>query len=70
MDEENKILLQNEFDGIYKLTLNRPKAHNALSYDLLLEISNALNTIKKNKRIKVLIIDANGPSFCSGHDLK
>ena len=70
MDEENKILLQNEFDGIYKLTLNRPRAHNALSYDLLLEISNALNTIKKNKRIKVLIIDANGPSFCSGHDLK
>ena len=29
-----------------------------------------INLIKEDKRIRVLIISANGPSFCSGHDLK
>ena len=33
-------------------------------------MKNALEKIKNNKNLRVLIIDANGPSFCSGHDLK
>ena len=52
MKQKNKILIHSEFDGICKLTLNRPNAHNALSYDLLLEISNALTNIKKIKELK------------------
>jgi enoyl-CoA hydratase/carnithine racemase len=51
------------------LTLNRPKQRNALSLGLLNEILEILHVIKENDKIKVLIINGNGPDFCSGHDL-
>ena len=70
MKKEDLIIIENRKNGICKLTLNRPKSHNALSLQLLTDMKNALEKIKKNKNLRVLIIDANGPSFCSGHDLK
>ena len=70
MKQEALIIIENRKNGVCKLTLNRPKSHNALSFQLLTDMNNALENIKNNKNLKVLIIDANGPSFCSGHDLK
>ena len=70
MKQESLIIIENRKNGVCKLTLNRPKSHNALSFQLLTDMKNALEKIKNNKNLRVLIIDANGPSFCSGHDLK
>ena len=70
MKKEDLIIIENRKNGVCKLTLNRPKSHNALSFQLLTDMKNALEKIKNNKNLRVLIIDANGPSFCSGHDLK
>ena len=70
MSNEQNILIRKDNNNICHLILNRPKAHNALSFDLLTEIKNELKKIKADKKIRVLIIAANGPSFCSGHDLK
>ena len=67
---KEKILIREDNNGICNLILNRPSAHNALSFKLLSSIKDEINLIKEDKRIRVLIISANGPSFCSGHDLK
>ena len=67
---KEKILIREYNNGICNLILNRPSAHNALSFKLLSSIKDEINLIKEDKRIRVLIISANGPSFCSGHDLK
>jgi len=52
------------------LILNRPQKRNALSLDLMKEMQNKLRVIAEDKEIKVVIIRGNGPSFCSGHDLR
>ena len=49
------------------ITLNRPKALNALTYDMILEIEKALISWKENTKIKLILVDSNGDkAFCSG----
>tara|TARA_B100000029_G_scaffold512605_1_gene609732 strand:- start:1696 stop:2475 length:780 start_codon:yes stop_codon:yes gene_type:complete len=67
---DQSILLREDKGEICELILNRPKAHNSLSKDLLLRLLEEFKKIEKEIKIKIVIISANGPSFCSGHDLK
>ena len=55
---------------IYIMTLNNSSKRNPLSLELINALQSEFNYIKKNKGIKVVIIKATGPAFCSGHDLK
>lgn len=55
---------------IARLTLNRPEARNALNNDLCRELHRALLNLRDNPEIHVVLIDANGPVFCAGADLK
>jgi enoyl-CoA hydratase/carnithine racemase len=64
------ILLREDVNGITTLTLNRPQQYNALSSAMLAELQNALDDIRQDDRIRVVIIAANGKAFCAGHDLK
>jgi enoyl-CoA hydratase/carnithine racemase len=64
------ILLRHDKDGIATLTLNRPAARNALSMDLMHALDTQLIAIATDPAIKVVIIAANGPAFCAGHDLR
>src|SRR5690625_615219 len=58
-------------DHIAILTLNRPKAANALSKQLLTEMNNAISTIKEHGSIYCTIITGAGEkAFCAGADLK
>ena len=70
MSVKNNILLYKEKNNIAYLPLNRPKAQNALSSDLLNRLLVELKKIELNKNIKVVVISSNGKNFCSGHDLK
>jgi len=56
--------------GIATLTMNRPEARNALSVGLMSELQSALDAIAEDRAIKVVVIGAEGPAFCAGHDLK
>jgi enoyl-CoA hydratase/carnithine racemase len=51
------------------VTLNRPQRRNALSLDLMLELTGCLNDIERNREIRAVILAAAGKVFCSGHDL-
>jgi enoyl-CoA hydratase/carnithine racemase len=64
------VLLKNAADGVVRLILNRPAARNALSVALLGELQQALDDIAKDETAKVVVISANGPVFCAGHDLR
>lgn len=57
-------------DGIATLTLNRPGQRNALSTGLMAAVSEALSVIQADDDVRVVILAANGPVFCAGHDLK
>ena len=52
------------------LTLNNPKKINALSQQMVSEISDTLHSISEDESIKVIIIRAAGKHFCAGHYLK
>jgi enoyl-CoA hydratase/carnithine racemase len=57
--------------GVVRLTLNRPRAYNSLSVGLMTALQAELDAIKAARdSVKVVIIAANGPGFCAGHDLK
>ncbi len=64
------LLLRHDADGIATLTLNRPEARNALSVGLMAALQDALDHIRDDASVKVVVIAANGPAFCAGHDLK
>jgi len=64
------VLLHEESGGVVTLTLNRPGARNSLSTELLGALQAALDSIKDDTAARVVVIAANGPAFCAGHDLK
>ena len=69
-DAEDKVLLRHNARDIAWLTLNRPKAYNALSSDLMSELISSLNLIANERDIKVVVIKGAGKGFCAGHDLQ
>ncbi len=56
--------------GVACVTLNRPASRNALSSALIGELTQAITELGCDRSCSVIIINANGPVFCSGHDLK
>jgi len=55
---------------VARLTLNRSDARNALNNAMCSELHRALLDIRDNPDVHVVLIDANGPVFCAGADLK
>lgn len=55
--------------GLVKLTLNRPERRNALSIELLADLTNALDRLAEDGTTRVVILCANGSAFSSGMDL-
>lgn len=62
--------LKYDVDGrIGTITLNRPEKRNALSLELLQELSDLLTRICEDKNARVVIIRGEGKIFCAGHDI-
>jgi enoyl-CoA hydratase/carnithine racemase len=64
------ILLREDQGGIAVLTLNRPQARNSLSEAMLKALGEALAAIADERAVRAVVLAANGPAFCAGHDLK
>lgn len=53
-----------------RITLSRPKALNALTHDMVLEIESALRRWQDDPNIALILIDAEGDrAFCAGGDI-
>lgn len=70
MATNDDILLRSDEGGVATLKLNRPKARNALSTGLMTALQTELDRIADDKNVRVVVIAANGPAFCAGHDLR
>jgi len=64
------VLLREDLDHIAVLTLNRPDARNSLSEALIAALTNTLRSIADDRTVRVVVLAANGPGFCAGHDMK
>ncbi len=52
------------------ITMNRPERRNALSVAMMRELIAALRSLSAQPPTRAIILAANGPAFCAGHDLK
>jgi enoyl-CoA hydratase/carnithine racemase len=64
------VLLRERDGEIAVLVLNRPQPRNSLSEALLMALSGALSEIEDDRSVRAVVLAANGPAFCAGHDLK
>jgi len=63
--------LEGENAGIVVFGINRPKAMNALSKTLVTEMEAAVNAVKFDKSVRVLVLRSHAKgAFCAGADLK
>lgn len=55
--------------GVATLTLARATKHNALSADLIADLTEAAHQLARDPAVRVVILAADGPTFCAGGDL-
>ncbi len=69
---KNNDIIKTSLDssGIFRICLNNPSNHNALSNEMMNKILSELNEASEQKKIRVVIISSEGPTFSAGHDLK
>jgi len=67
---DEALVLRRDGDGVATLTLNRPRAYNALSLDLMQALIDALDEVGADRTIKAVVLAGAGKGFCAGHDLK
>jgi enoyl-CoA hydratase/carnithine racemase len=56
-------------DGVGMLTLTRPEKKNALSIALRDQMSDALDDLASDERLRALVVTGAGDTFCAGFDL-
>jgi enoyl-CoA hydratase/carnithine racemase len=70
MTKPDILLREQDADGILRLTLNDPGRRNALSEVMLAELGAAFAEAGADASVRIIVLAANGPAFCAGHDLK
>jgi 2-(1,2-epoxy-1,2-dihydrophenyl)acetyl-CoA isomerase len=56
--------------GVGWITLNRPKAYNALNTDMAERLLDAVIRCDEDDKIRTVVITGNGASFCAGGDIR
>ncbi len=64
------LVLRHDNGHVCTLTLNRPAQYNALSEEVLGQLSQSLAGVAADDEIRVVILTGAGKAFCPGHDLK
>ena len=68
-DEKYETILVSQKDSVARITLNRPKVHNAFNEAMVAELQRAFADASQEKGIRVVVITGKGRSFCAGADL-
>lgn len=64
------ILERCDTGAVAHLRMNAPERLNALSDEMLSALQSALDALKDDRSIRVVILSGAGRAFCAGHDLK
>lgn len=62
------VLLDALYDGVLRLTLNRPEKRNALSPDLVRSLRDALARARDDAAVRAVLLAGAGAAFCAGGD--
>lgn len=65
-----KTILVNEAGNIATITFDRPEKRNAVSFELVRDLLNALDALEKSEHSQVVIFTGAGKAFCAGLDLE
>lgn len=64
------VLVDKRDDGVAVVTLNRPKALNALCYALFEDLNGALTSLDKDADVKAIVLTGSEKAFAAGADIK
>lgn len=67
-EQEGNILYAKE-DGIGVITLDRPEKLNAVTDDMLAQLTNIISDITLDDEVRAVIVTGNGRTFCAGTDV-
>ena len=56
-------------DGVTTITLNRPERLNAMTDQLMTELTEAFARVEADESVRVVVLTGSGRGFCSGADL-
>ena len=57
-------------DGVRLVTLNRPERMNAMAFDVMIPLRDALLDVGNDNSVRAVIVTGAGTGFCSGADLE
>ena len=66
---EQTVLLREQKGEVLWLTLNRPEQLNALNPELVTELRETFESLRRDHAVRVVVLRANGKAFCAGLDL-
>lgn len=69
-DAADILLSDLDQDGVLRLTLNNAGRRNALSEAMLTLLADAFAGAAGDPAVRVVVLAANGPAYCAGHDLR
>ena len=64
-----RALTLRDADGAARVTLNRPEKRNALSLELMDELTQVLQVLGARSELRAIVLDGSGVAFSAGHDL-
>jgi enoyl-CoA hydratase len=64
------VLIDHPQPGIALVTLNRPERMNAMAFDVMIPLREALEAIAVDNDVRVVVLTGAGKGFCSGADLE
>lgn len=66
----DNILVEKKEGGVALVTLNRPKALNALCYALFNDLADAMSTLDKDPEVSAIVLTGSEKAFAAGADIK
>ena len=55
--------------AVITVALNRPQSHNAMTPQMIAELTTTFETLGREENVRVIVLTGNGRSFCAGADL-
>ena len=68
--EHKTLKLTKDNSGVVSLSLNRPEVHNAFNAEMVVELRETARELGEDPEVRAVILRGEGPSFCSGADMK
>ena len=70
LDQEYSSIKLDKNDWVLNVTLNRPKARNAMSLEMVGELGQVFTALESDLSIRAVVLRGEGGHFCAGGDIK